>query len=211
MQVTEDYWLDEAIRMPISGGNEMDTRRFLIIHDTCGWSGLSSIEGWMEADDGICAHIVIERDGTIFQCRPFNRTCGHCGDSEWVDPNTGEHYYDINYCSIGIELANSANMARSPDVYPDYNMGELAGEPVPRLVAKPKYGGPEQDWEVHTEAQLAACEAVSKVLVERFNLDDLVGHQDIAPDRKVDPSPACDLDALRLACGFTKPLPNTSC
>lgn len=210
MKVTEDFWLDEAIRMPIGGGDEMDTRRFLVIHDTCGWSGLSSIEGWMEADDGVCAHIVIERDGTIYQCRPFNRTCGHAGESEWVDPNTGERYHDLNSCSIGIELANAANMARSPDVYPDYNMGELAGEPVPRVTAKPKYGGPEEEWEVHPLAQVAACEAVSQALVERFCLDDLVGHQDIAPERKVDPSPGFDLTSLRLACGFIVPLAEPS-
>ncbi len=205
MNITDDHWLEEAIREPISGGNEMDTRRFLIVHNTEGWSAMSSIEGWQEKDDGVLAHLVIDRDGTIYQCRPFNRTCGHAGDSEWTDPNTGTTYYDLNSCSIGIELANAADMKRDPDVYPDYLMGELAGKPIPRFLAAHKNGGPETEWEVYPPAQVAACEAVSKALVARYNLDDIAGHDDIAPDRKVDPGPCYPLAHLRTCCGCDQP------
>jgi N-acetyl-anhydromuramyl-L-alanine amidase AmpD len=34
-------------------------------------------------------------------------------------------------------------------------------------------------------------------------MDDLIGHEDIAPDRKNDPGPAINLQVLRNACGFT--------
>jgi N-acetylmuramoyl-L-alanine amidase len=43
---------------------------------------------------------------------------------------------------------------------------------------------------------------VSKLLVERYNLDDLIGHEDIAPSRKTDPGPAFPMANLRVACNF---------
>jgi N-acetylmuramoyl-L-alanine amidase len=210
MTITADHWLEAAIRKPITGGNLMDTRRFLVIHDTSGWSAISSIEGWKDNNDGVLAHVVIDRDGTIYQCRPFNRTCGHAGPpgkSAWRDPKTGTLYDGLNSCAIGIELANAADMARSPDVYPSYNMGALAFQPIPRLQARHKNGGLMKGWEIYSQPQLAACEAVSKALVARYDLDDVIGHEDCSPDRKVDPGPAYPMQVLRNACGFNSPLP----
>ena len=184
----------------------MAVRRFLVIHFTSGWSAQSSIDFWNTPDaNGASAHIIIDRDGTIFQTRPFNRTCGHAGKSQWKDPNTGKVYVGLNSCSIGIEMANAGDMKRTPDVYPS-TMGPLAGKPIPRLQARHKNGGPLTGWEMYPAAQLAACEAVSKALKVRYNLDDVVGHEDIAKSRKVDPGPAFPLTDLRKACGITKPI-----
>ena len=74
-------------------------------------------------------------------------------------------------------------------------------------LARHKNGGPEVEWECYPPAQLAACEAVSKLLVSRYHLDDLIGHDDCAPDRKVDPGPAFPMAALRQYCGFPAALP----
>lgn len=38
--------------------------------------------------------------------------------------------------------------------------------------------------------QFQACVEVAKALVARYKLDDVIGHDDIAPDRKNDPGPA---------------------
>jgi N-acetylmuramoyl-L-alanine amidase len=48
-----------------------------------------------------------------------------------------------------------------------------------------------------------ACTELAKALVERYNLDDVIGHEDIAKFRKNDPGPAFPMDALRLSCGFS--------
>ena len=165
----------------------MNVRRFLVIHFTSGASGQSSINFWKTpAAKGASAHIVIDRDGTVIQCRPFNKTCGHAGKSRW------KGFVGLNSCSIGIELANAGDDSK------------LAAKwsKLPPVKAKHKNGGPLQSWEAYPEAQIAACTAVAKALVERYNLDDLIGHDDIAPDRKNDPGPAFPMGQLRVACGF---------
>jgi N-acetylmuramoyl-L-alanine amidase len=190
MRITADHWLDTAKRRPISGGAVMAIRRFLVIHFTAGASAESSIDWWKKLSNGVCAHFIIERDGTIYQCRPCNRTAGHAGASQWKDPKSGITYHGLNSCSIGIELANGG------DSYPE-KFSSL--EPT---TAKHKNGGPVTEWETYPSAQLAACEMLSKVLCDRYKLDDVVGHDDIAPKRKSDPGPAFPMQLLREACGF---------
>lgn len=191
MKITDDHWLDTAKRIPLKGGSLMAVRRFLVIHFTAGASAMSSISWWKDpAAKGASAHFVIDRDGTIFQCRPCNQTAGHAGLSSWRDPKTKKQYTQINSCSIGIELANGG------DSYP------TKFSSLPPTRAKHKNGGPEKDWETYTAAQIAACEMISKVLVDRYNLDDVVGHEDVAPKRKTDPGPAFPMLQLREACGF---------
>jgi N-acetylmuramoyl-L-alanine amidase len=160
----------------------MPVRRFLVIHFTSGASAESSIQFWRTpAAKAASAHLVIDRDGTVYQTRPFDRTCGHAGVSEW------QGFKNLNTCTIGIELANAGNDARLAQRWTK----------LPLVSAKHKNGGPYKRWEAYPLAQLAACEAVSKALVTRYHLDDIVGHDDIAPTRKNDPGPAFPLDHLR--------------
>ena len=191
MTITDDHWLSSAKRLPLPGGAAMPVRRFLVIHFTAGASALSSVEYWKTpAAQGACAHVVIDRDGSVLQCRPFNVTCGHAGKSTWRDPGTGKRYDGLNSCSIGIELANGG------DSFP------TRFSALPPLKARHKHGGPLCEWESYTPQQLATCEELAKALVARYHLDDVIGHDDIAPDRKNDPGPAFPMAALRTACGF---------
>jgi N-acetylmuramoyl-L-alanine amidase len=45
-------------------------------------------------------------------------------------------------------------------------------------------------WHAFPEAQLSTAEAVARVLHGRYGFIDVLGHDDIAPGRKVDPGPA---------------------
>ncbi len=187
MRIDANHWLEGVKRDELTGGSNMPIRRFLVIHFTSGASGQSSINFWKTpAAKGASAHLVIERDGTVIQCRPFNRTCGHAGKSRW------KGFDGLNSCSIGIELANAGDNAK------------LAARwsKLPLVKAKHKNGGPIQEWEAYPEAQVKSCEEVAKALVARYKLDDVIGHEDIAPMRKNDPGPALDMGKLRVACGF---------
>jgi N-acetylmuramoyl-L-alanine amidase len=200
MKITADHFLDspKVIRDILPGGASMPTRRFLVIHYTAGATAKSSIDWWRKpAAKGASAHIVIDRDGTIYQCRPFDRTAGHAGASQWVDPRTGVRYRMLNQCSIGIELANAGDSDALREWF----------SKLPPVVDRHKFGGPIKSWERYPEEQLAACRAVAAALVVRYNLDDVVGHEDIAPDRKVDPGPAFPMGDFRTFLGFPAGVP----
>jgi N-acetylmuramoyl-L-alanine amidase len=192
MKIDDTHWIDTAIRVQLSGGNNMGIRRFLVMHFTSGATAMSSINFWKSPDaKGACAHFIIDRDGTLYQCRPCNTTCGHAGKSKWTFG--GKTYEGLNSCSIGIEFANagdSTNLIRKWST-------------LPPLRAKHKNGGPVCDWERYTPEQIATGKELAAVLVKRYKLDQIVGHDDIAPDRKVDPGPAFPMEEIRKHCGFT--------
>lgn len=193
-----DHLLEESIKALLSpDGGQMNTRRVLVIHFTSGASARSSVDYWKQLANGICAHLVIDRDGTIFQCRAFNRTAGHAGASRWINRKDGAKYGTANAYGIGIELANAGN---DPGVIAwARRQRTFAGT----MRAAHRNGGPVQEWERYPGAQLAACESVAKLLVQRYVLDDVTGHDCIAPERKDDPGPAFPMQGLREACGFT--------
>lgn len=186
-------------------GAAMPVRRFLVMHFTAGWSLESTLDWWRQpAAKGASAHIIIDRDGTVVQCRPFNQTAGHAGVSSWRDRKTGTMYRNLNSCAIGIELCNVGDLPRS--TYPAAMDVALANRPIPFRELAHKHGGPVRKWEVFPEAQLASARDVAATLVERYRLDDVVGHEDIAPERKEDPGPAFPMTNFRADLGFNQSL-----
>lgn len=193
MKVTEDHWLEGAVRDIIAGGAPMPVRRCLVEHFTSGATAKSSIESMRS--QGLSAHLVIDRDGTIYQCRPFNLQCSHAGKSRWKDPNTGTLYNGLNSCAIGIEIANAGNDPAVIKWAVDH-----AGSHT--IEARHRNGGPLEKWEAYSDAQIKSVREASKALVERYHLDDLSGHDCIAPERKNDPGPAFPMQEIREYCGF---------
>lgn len=198
MIVDEQHWLDQAKREPIKGGSPMNTRRCLVFHFTAGATALSSIEFWRTPEaQGASAHIVIDRDGTIFQCRPFNRTCGHAGapgKARWQDPKTGIMYGTPNAYGIGIEIANAGDNESLTRRYTELPLISAAHRNNPGSIKR---------WEQFTAEQIAASMEMAQVLTKRYNLDDITGHDCIAPERKDDPGPAFPMRMIREKCGFS--------
>ena len=198
MNITSDHVFDDATPAFLEGGREMPVRRLLVIHFTSGRSAENSIEFWKSPEaKGASAHLVIDRDGTIFECRPFDRTAGHAGVSRWKDPTDGVRE-GCNAFSIGIELANAGDSVKG-SVDEPMAFGDT---PCEAISARHKNGGRVSLWEKYPQAQLDACFAAAKALVEHYNLDDVCGHEDIAPERKNDPGPAFPMQELREFVGF---------
>jgi len=192
MKMLPNHHIDTANYLPVPGGSPMRVRRFLVMHYTSGATALSSINFWKTPDaKGASAHFVIDRDGTLYQCRACDTTCGHAGKSKWT--HAGKTYEGLNSCSIGIEFANGGD---STNLIRRYST-------LPALRAKHRNGGNVCDWERYTPEQIATGKELALVLVKRYNLDAIVGHDDIAPDRKVDPGPAFPMEEIRQHCGFT--------
>jgi N-acetylmuramoyl-L-alanine amidase len=166
--------------------------RWLVMHYTA--DGGSAAVNWFTSPDNIkriAAHIVIARDGAITQCVPFNRKANHAGPSAWKDVK------GLNSHSIGIEMVGYGIVEGGPGKW------KAGGKTIPDsevLVATHKFGKPTCGWTKYPQAQLDAAQELAKLLVKEYGLEDVVGHDDIAPTRKQDPGPAFPMDKFRAAC-----------
>ncbi len=195
-----DGWLTTGTRIPYPAERSIGIPLFVVEHFTSGGKADTSIAYWKTPDArGAEAHIIIDRDGTIDQLRPFDEECDHAGESQWTDPRTGKLHRYLNQCSVGIEYANAGDGANGDGTA---FVAHKFFCPAGVVLLKHKHGGPTTYWESFPEAQIAAGIAVTAALVAHYDIHDIVGHDDIAPNRKNDPGPAFPMSRLRKACGF---------
>jgi N-acetylmuramoyl-L-alanine amidase len=157
--------------------------RFIVMHYTAGGSALGSVRAIR--DRGLSAHLFVERDGSVIQTVDFNLAAFHAGPSNWRGFN------GLNGHAIGIEIANLGFLDRQvPGGWTREGLGRVfSAEQV--LVARHRNGGPEMGWELFPEAQLKALAEITLALRAAYpDIQEVVGHDDIAPSRKVDPGPA---------------------
>lgn len=165
---------------PHTGGKI--TPRFIVMHYTAGGSALSSVRAIR--DRGLSAHLFVDRDGGIIQTVPFNVAAFHAGPSSW------RGFDGLNQHAIGIENANFGFLDRqTSDGWTRTGLRIFSPHEV--MVAAHKNGGPAIAWELYPEAQLKALDAIVAALREAYpTIQEVVGHDDISPGRKVDPGPA---------------------
>lgn len=163
--------------------------RFLVMHFTSG--GFAGAVEWLcDPAAKASAHLVISEAGDVVQLAPFDCATWHAGRSEWRGCTA------MNANSIGIELANYGELDGGPGRW------TFAGRSVPDdrvIVAEHKHGGGRRGWHTYPARQIDAALSVARALEAAFGFEDVVGHDDIAPDRKVDPGPAFDLVSFRAA------------
>lgn len=159
---------------------------YLVLHYTAGLTAASAIGWFLDPKAKASAHLVIGRDGAVTQMMPFDRSAWHAGVSAWAGL-TG-----LNSHSIGIEMVNAGKLVRGPAG----GWRTWTGEPVPEadvLVARHRNEPAEAAWHRYSEAQVATVTAIGAALHAAYRFKGVVGHEDIAPRRKVDPGPAFPL------------------
>lgn len=182
------------VRTP-HGGNALSGNRprFLVIHYTAGASMAGAVKWFTRSEAKASAHLVIGHDGAITQMAPFDKVCWHAGESRWKNV-TG-----LNSHSVGIEIANWGKLTRSGSG----GWVSWAGAPVPdgrvMIAAHKNFPGQQHGWETFEEAQFLATVAAAAAICAEYGIgpNEVVGHDDIAPTRKVDPGPAFPMDKFR--------------
>lgn len=173
---------------PNKGGLLAD-HKFIVIHYTEGQSAVGAVEWLTNPASQVSAHLVIGRDGSTTQLVPFSTIAWHAGTSTW------EGFTKLNRYSIGIELDNAGRMSRKANkwmsgfgkVYPDDQV----------IAAVHKFGKRQYGWHTFTPGQIQATVDICKLLVATYDFKEIVGHDDIAPQRKWDPGPAFPMDDVR--------------
>jgi len=168
---------------PNKGGRIKPT--YLVFHYTAGRSAEASVNWLTNPDANASAHLVVGRDGKVTQLAPFTTKTWHAGRSHW------DGLVGLNQHSIGIEMDNAG-----PLKLVGTRLHAWFGKPYPKSQAfhgKHKLDDAFRWWHAYTEIQIATAVELAKLLVKSYQLKEIVGHDDIAPDRKRDPGPAFPL------------------
>ena len=163
--------------------------KFLVIHYTAGRDVQSAINWLIDPERKVSAHLVIGRDGSVTQLVPFDKIAWHAGRSEW------KGYRNLNSYSIGIELDNAGFLTRHNNRWLSWFKDEYDDSDV--IEAVHKHETQPRGWHIFTPEQIEALSEVAVLLVKHYNLRDVVGHDDIAPGRKLDPGPAFPMKDFR--------------
>jgi N-acetylmuramoyl-L-alanine amidase len=164
--------------------------RFLVFHYTAGSSAASAIAALCtrKPQGNTSAHLVLARDGAITQLAPFDRVTWHAGTSQWMD------VVGLNSASIGIEVDNAGPMNVVGERYVAWFGREYPAAEV--MLAAHKHGGPVRPWHAYTALQIERCLELAELLVAHYGLAEVLGHDDIARGRKLDPGPAFPLASI---------------
>jgi N-acetylmuramoyl-L-alanine amidase len=183
----------EQITSRNAGGKFGKTPKIVVIHFTAGGSARSSAEWFRNPQNrNSSAHVVIERDGTVIQCVSFEKVAWHAGRSSW------HGLVGLNQYSIGIELANWGYLRSANDGWVT-STGKRIADP---FIAVHRNGNPDGStrpigWEPFPDEQFEAARNLVEALMGAYGINEIVGHDDIAPVRKSDPGPAFNMARFR--------------
>lgn len=172
----------------------------IVMHFTAGSSLASSVRALTDPDNQVSAHIVIGREGQIVQLLPFNIIGWHAGKSEWQGRQS------LNQYAIGIELDNAGELTPNGEgQFLSWFNKAYTKDAV--FLGQHRNQSVKRYWHAYTEAQIQATFSLCQLLCRTYPIEAIVGHEEIAPQRKVDPGPAFPLDKLRQRMLGVEPAP----
>jgi N-acetylmuramoyl-L-alanine amidase len=197
----DDPKVDTSLQSPnVSSGTIKPT--IIVLHYTAsgGEDGKGDASYLSRATSRASAHVVAGRNGSLDQIVPFNKRAWHAGKSSYNGRD------DVNDFSIGIEIDNWGWLSDSGKSH--------SGTLVP---ANEQFAGTRSGhnkWEAYKPEQLEAVDEVIRAICIKYDITDIVGHEDIAPGRKQDPGPALDafiakMKEKHLGKAPVKPAPKT--
>lgn len=168
----------------------------LVMHFTGADNAAGSINWLCDPRSKVSAHLVLDQKGEVTQLAPFNRACWHAGKSRWGNVTA------INSNSIGIEMANCGPLKKMADGTYRAELAKKTFQPSEVVVAGHK-NNPKVviGWDDYPAAQVQASIAIMAAIVAQYGIKEsnVVGHDDIAPGRKVDPGPAYPMARVKSA------------
>jgi len=169
-----------------------------IIHYDAAGNASDTVYWFKKKGANASAHVVIARNGRIIQTVSFYDAAWHAGKSQIIID--GKKYKKLNKWMLGIELSNWGLLRR---VEKGNSSARFYCWPPLSLDGKPMYqteflGDYEfangQWWEKFTNEQMESLALICRAMMSRYNWDErrFVGHNEVAPGRKIDPGDAFD-------------------
>jgi N-acetylmuramoyl-L-alanine amidase len=183
---------DDGVAYPFIPSPNFDGEvqpRFLVIHYTAMRNAQSAINWLTNPASKVSSHLVIGRDSSVTQLVPFDKIAWHAGVSQW------QGYTKLNRYSIGIELDNAGYLTRHSNRWLSWFEAEYDDSDT--IEAVHQHETQPRGWHTFTSEQIETALEVANLLVNYYNLREVLGHDDIAPGRKLDPGPAFPMASFR--------------
>lgn len=197
----DGYWVVPEMRIPCTKSSKLSTKipRLIVLHWTAAplqsseEKNLLRIYRWAaNNEDKSSTHFVIMRSGKLYQMISTDRASWNAGKSAWTCADGTSSKTSVNLFSVGIDFDNVGPLTQGKDgFFYDCYGGRFNG--VAQQVGNEWY-------EAITREQLWTCRVLIDALRLRFGiaLQDVVGHCDVSPGRKIDPGPLVTHETLGL-------------
>jgi N-acetylmuramoyl-L-alanine amidase len=156
--------------------------RYVVLHYTALDDAAQAIAHLTSAQTRVSAHVLVARSGEVTQLAPFDRVAWHAGASRWGA------LHDLNRYAIGVELDNPGWLIADGRGY-----RTTSGQRVHRrrvMMAEHAWSGEPTPWHRYSRRQLESLRALCVALCRSYGIESILGHDQIAPQRKCDPGPA---------------------
>lgn len=197
----DGFWVVPEMRITCTKSSKLSTKipRLIVLHWTAAplqsteEKNLLRIYRWAaNNEDKSSTHFVIMRSGKLYQIVSTDRASWNAGKSAWTCADGTSSKTSVNLFSVGIDFDNVGPLTQGKDgFFYDCYGGRFNG--VAQQVGR--------DWyEAITREQLWTCRVLIDALRLRFGiaLQDVVGHCDVSPGRKIDPGPLVTHETLGL-------------
>lgn len=162
----------------------------LVIHYTAGRSAESAVHTLTNPAVKASAHLVVGRQGEVYQLVPFDTVAWHAGRSSWKGRSGYNRY------AVGIEIDNAGRLEPNGNgSFVSWFNQLYQGEDV--IAATHRNESRSTFWHRYTEPQIERVFELCQLLSRVYPVQEILGHEEIAPGRKIDPGPAFPLERLR--------------
>lgn len=162
--------------------------KMLVLHYTAGTSFEGDLAILSTASAKVSCHLVIGPNGEVGQVGDFKDALWHAGVSNW------KGYSGLNQHSIGIEVTSPGWLTSKGSGTAATWSGKIIKDNDPWPFIHARHKNPKENatlWAGFTEKQIDAVLEIGALLMDHYGLKEAVGHDQIAPLRKIDPGPCC--------------------
>lgn len=140
----------------------------IVLHHTAGGSAESTINYWMSDKQRVATHFIIDRDGTVYQCIPLEKSWGYHlyvgSPGNKIDTKYKKLGQKYDSQSVGIELCNYGYLNFVQGKFVNY-VGKLIHSN--RVINIPNYKGYSY-WEDYTNEQIESLNLLLLKLLEEY-------------------------------------------
>ncbi|MBN2776906.1 MAG: N-acetylmuramoyl-L-alanine amidase [Bacteroidales bacterium] len=180
----------------ISGEYQTGSPDTIIIHYTGGNSLRAAVNTLKNPKIKASAHMVVSREAEVVQMADLNVITWHAGTSSYIFPDHTKQTF--NKYSIGIEISNDGYLTKKGSKFYNSFSQEVSADFVFEGTHRNSDRVSLKYWHTYSEVQVKKVYEICEALIKEYpTIKYILGHEEIAPTRKVDPGPAFPLDDLR--------------